>query len=146
MAAPVGEKNVYIMKFDGVKNLLEYLDREIAENKKLLGDLLREVERVKVAADATSRLEAILKELGGATPPAAAAELDLEGIKVYINPSPRVELQVLVDAIRGLQQKILQLERTRKSLEPLTKLGELNADINVVFEDGVIRTIVIKLS
>jgi hypothetical protein len=143
--AAVGEKDVLVLRFSAVKELFEYLDREINNNKKVLADLLREVEKVKVAADASAKLEEVLKELGGGAPPSAAAELDLDGVKVYINPSPRLELQVLVDAIRGMQQKILQLEKTRKSLEPLSKLEGLNATISVIFEDGNLKTIVVKL-
>lgn len=145
MAAEAAQ-SVTILKFNNVKDLFEYMDREIAESKKLLGDMLREVEKIRVAADLSSKLEELLKDLGGAGMPQAAAELELDGVKVYVNPTPRLELQVLVDAIKGMQERILQLERARKSLEPLSKLEGVNASINVILEGGNVKTIIIKVA
>ncbi len=139
-------QGINIMRFNNVRDLFEYLDKEIADNKKILAELLREVEKIRAAADLSSKLEEMLRELGGSTPPAAAAELNLDGVKVYVNPNPRLELQVLVDAIKGMQEKILQLERVRKSLEPLSKLEGINASINVIFEGGTLKTVIIKLA
>ncbi|MCE4611535.1 MAG: hypothetical protein F7B17_06165 [Desulfurococcales archaeon] len=144
MAAEAAQ-SVTVLKFGNVKDLFEYMDKEIAESKKMLGDMLREVEKIRVAADLSSKLEELLKDLGGAGMPQAAAELELDGVKVYVNPTPRLELQVLVDAIKGMQERILQLERARKSLEPLSKLEGVNASINVILEGGNVKTVIIKV-
>ncbi len=137
---PMGEIRV----FESPRDLFQFLDDEIAKLRASLGELLRRLETAKAKAEMVSKLESILKQLssqsglGGTT-------LTLNSVNVYINPNPRQEYDVLVDLIRRMQDRIVYLERIRKTLEPLSNLGDVNISLEVVLINGIPKNILVKM-
>ena len=139
-------RNLEFKQFNGVRELLDWLDNEISNTKAVLGDLLRIVEEDKAKAEIVTRLESLLSEISGSKPAGLReAQLELGGVKVYINPTPKLELDLLIDVLRSIQQKVVQLERVKKSLEPLAKIDVGGIKVSVISENGVPRHVLIKI-
>ncbi|MCE4604587.1 MAG: hypothetical protein F7B20_06450 [Aeropyrum sp.] len=134
-----------ILEFSSIDDLFSHIDEEIKRKKTMLGNIIREIERLKTISEATSKLEQILRELGGqAGAVKPSPSVNLNGVEVFVNPDPVSELKLLTEAARGLQSSISSLERARKSIAPLLKLKDVDLDIKVVFEGGNIKSIIIK--
>jgi len=138
-------RDLSYVQFDSVRDMLEYLSNEISKTKTLLGDLLRRVEEDKAKADIMNQIESLLAEVAGRPARPPEAQLELGGIKIYINPSPKAELDLLLDVLRSVQQRVVQLERAKKSLEPLSKIEGAGIKVTLILENGVPKHVLIKI-
>ncbi|MCE4602878.1 MAG: hypothetical protein F7C08_01190 [Desulfurococcales archaeon] len=137
---PTGE----VKLFDSPRELFQYLDEEISRLRATLGELLRRLETAKAKAEMMTKLESILRQLSSQSG-LSGTVLNLDTVNVYINPNPKQEYDVLVDLIRRMQDRIVYLERIRKTLEPLTGLGDVNISLEVVMINGVPKNIIVKM-
>ncbi len=138
-------RDLTYLQFDSIRDMLDYLSNEISRMKTLLGDLLRIVEEDKAKADIMNQIESLLAEVAGRPTRAPEAQLELGGIKIYINPSPKAELDLLLDVLRSVQQRVVQLERAKKSLEPLSKIEGAGIKVTLIMESGVPKHVLIKI-
>ncbi|MCE4617740.1 MAG: hypothetical protein F7C32_04065 [Desulfurococcales archaeon] len=138
---------IEITQFDNVSNLLQYLDAKISELRTQLGDYLRKLENMKVKAETMLKFESLLGELakgaGGAS--TSGKELELGQVKVLINPSPKQELELMIDVVRSLQDRIVTLEKIRKNIEPLSKLSDIDLSLEVIFRNSIPSQIIIRM-
>ncbi len=138
-------RDLTYLQFDSVRDMLDYLSNEIARMKTLLGDLLRIVEEDKAKADIMNQLEQVFSELANRPIRPQEAEFELGGIRVIVNPTPKSELDILLDVLRSVQQKVVHLERAKKSLEPLSKIEAVGIKVTLIMEGGVPRHVLIKI-
>jgi len=137
-------KLIDIVKYNSVSDFFKDLDTKIVELRSQLGELLRRLENAKAKAEVLVKLESLLAEtaaggkLGG-------TEISLGQAKAIINPTPKQEFDILVDVVRSIQNRIVALERIRKDVEPLSKLGELDLTLEVVYENGLPTKILVKM-
>jgi len=137
-------KLIDIVKYNSVSEFFKDLDTKIVELRSQLGELLRRLENAKAKAEVLVKLESLLAEtaaggkLGG-------TEISLGQAKAIINPTPKQEFDILVDVVRSIQNRIVALERIRKDVEPLSKLGELDLTLEVVYENGLPTKILVKM-
>ena len=147
MAAENKPDVIEITQFDNVSTLLQHLDAKISELRTQLGDYLRKLENMKVKAETMLKFESLLGELakgaGGAT--TGGKELELGPVKVLINPSPKQELELMIDVVRSLQDRIVTLEKIRKSIEPLSKLSDIELTLEVIFRNSIPSQIIIRM-
>ncbi len=129
-------KSVDIKRYSSVSEFMKDLDAEITRLKGELGDLLRRLESAKAKAEVMVKLENLLSAAGGGAK-LGGTEVQLGQAKAIINPSPKQEFDILVDVVRSLQGKIIALERSRKDLDPLTRIGDLEITLEVIFENGI---------
>ena len=66
--------------------------------------------------------------------PANMKQVEIEGLKVLINPTPSYELPVLDEAIGYIQTKLEALERIKKYLLPSLKSY---AKITAIYDEGI---------
>ena len=129
-------KSVDIKRYTSVSEFMKDLEAEITRLKGELGDLLRRLESAKAKAEVMVKLESLLSAAGGGTK-LGGTEVQLGQARAIINPSPKQEFDILVDVVRSLQSKIIALERSRKDLDPLTRIGDLEITLEVIFENGI---------
>ncbi len=145
MSVPGGQaKSVDIRRYTTVSDFLKDLDAEITRLKGELGDLLRRLENAKAKAEVMMKLENLLSAAGGGAK-LGGTEIQLGQAKAVINPTPRQEFEILVDVVRSLQSKIIALERARKDLDPLARIGDIEITLEVIYENGIPARILIYM-
>ncbi|MCE4613654.1 MAG: hypothetical protein F7C07_07495 [Desulfurococcales archaeon] len=136
--------SVEIREFDNVKDLIAYMEEEIAKLRAVLGDLLRRLETAKSKAETMVRLEKLISQLG-TRGSVGWSELTLGNVKILVNPTPRQEFDILVSVVRRIQDRLEYLEKLRKDLEPLKNLEEASVPLQVVMVNGLPESIFIKI-
>ena len=137
-------KLVDIVTFSSVSDFFKDLDTKLVEMRSKLGALLRRLEDAKAKAEVLVRLESLLAEAARGAK-IGGTEINLGSAKAIINPTPKQEFDLLVDVVRSLQNRIVALERIRKEVEPLSKLGDLELTLEVVYENGLPTRILIRM-
>ncbi len=137
-------KLVDIVKYSSVSDFFKDLDTKIVELRSQLGELLRRLENAKAKAEVLIKLESLLAEAAGGAK-LGGTEISLGTAKAIINPTPKQEFDLLVDVVRSIQNRIVALERIRKDVEPLSRLGDLDLTLEVVYENGLPTKILVKM-
>ncbi|BAA80956.1 hypothetical protein APE_1947 [Aeropyrum pernix K1] len=140
--------SVDVYEFNNVNQLFDFLDNEIKRRKAVLGDIIRDIEKLKTLSEAAVKLEQIFAEIAGGQRTATrqtTSAAKLNGVEVYINPEPLSETSLLTSIARGLQTSIASLEKVRKALSPLSKLGDIDLNIRLIIENGTVKAVVIKV-
>ncbi len=143
-----------IKEFSSLSEFMKYVDEKLSEYRRMLGELLRVLEDIRVRAEQSSKLRSLLARLqtagggggagGEATAVQPAAVIDLKGFKVAFNPTAEVELELLEQLVESINDKISRLQTIRKELEALS--GEdIEATIKAVIVDDVPRALMIKV-
>lgn len=136
-----------LRSYDSLEEFVKSVDNELGKLKALLGDYLRRMEMVKGKAESLIRLGELLGKMAGReTLGLESQEIELGGLKVSINPTPKQELDVLVEVVKDLQDRISSLERIRKSLNVFEELGGVSLGVEVLYRDGVPVRMFLKLS
>jgi hypothetical protein len=114
-----------IREFGSFKDLLGYVDSQIANYRKVFGELIRVVEDMRARAERQKRILEVIAKLSPGTQVSGeegSYQVDLRGVKVLVNPSPVRELEVLERVLEEINNKITRLANLRKDLEALGTL------------------------
>jgi len=133
-------------EFGSFKELLNYMDNQIAQYRKLFGELIRVVEDMRARAERQKRiLEAIAKLSPGVqvSGEEGSYHVDLKGVRVIVNPSPVRELEVMEKILEEINAKIARLTNLRKDLEALGALE--GGKILAYIKDDVPEIILLKI-
>jgi hypothetical protein len=133
-------------EFGSFKDLLGYVDSQIANYRKVFGELIRVVEDMRARAERQKRiLEAIAKLSPGTqvSGEEGSYQVDLRGVKVLVNPSPVRELEVLEKVLEEINNKITRLANLRKDLEVLGALE--GGKVVAYIKDDVPEIILLKI-
>jgi hypothetical protein len=130
---------VDLVTFNNVADFTKFIDEEISKLRSQLGEFLRRLEAAKARADIMTKIESFLSELarGQGAGAAQGRQLQLGPVNVIVNPTPKQELDALVAAARSLQERIVVLERIKKSIEPLQKMPAVDVKIEVLMENKI---------
>lgn len=137
-------KLIDMVTYNSVSDFFKDLDAKLVEMRSKLGELLRRLEGAKAKAEVLVRLESLLAETSGGAK-IGGTEISLGTAKAVVNPTPKQEFDILVDVVRSLQNRIVAMERVRKEVEPLSKLGDLELQLEVVYENGLPTRILIRM-
>lgn len=136
-----------IREFGSVKELFGYIDQQIAQYRKVFGDLIRVVEDLRARAEKQKRLLEVLSKLSPGAQVSGGEgsyNVDLKGVRVMINPSPIQELGALEKVLEEINIKITRLTNVRKDLEVLSNM-DIGGKISVYFKDDVPEIIILKV-
>ena len=142
-----------VKEFSSLSEFIKYVDEKLSEYRRMLGELLRVLEDIRVRAEQSSKLRSLLARLqaagggGGeaAAPPVQPSTvIDLRGFKVAFNPTAEVELELLEQLVESINEKISRLQTIRKELEALGN-EDIEATIKAVIVDDVPRALMIKV-
>ncbi len=138
-----------IREFSSAQELLRFIDAQLTDLRKTLGDLLRVIEELRAKSELDKRIRELLLRLSkqGAGESSAENRLEIvklgDAIELVINPSPSVELRYLEDLAETINKKIAKLQAARKGVEQLAEIG-LEAKLDVILVDDVPTTVFIK--
>lgn len=143
-----GKVSTVTKEFLSASDFLKSLDDSIAEYRRILGDLLRKIEELRIKSEQEAKLKGVLSKLGIQAPPTSppANEINLRNVKILVNPFPQQELSSLEVAVEALNNKITALTNIRKELEVLSALGDIGLRVVVVYVDDIPRTIILKFA
>ncbi len=133
-----------IREFNRISELMKYLDDELAENRKILGEMLKKLEELRVRAEQEKKVKSILGKLG-LPEPSIRNEIALKSIRIIINPLPTQELSSLESSIESLNNRIAQLMNIRKELEILGNM-DVETKITVVYVDGLPKIVLLRFT
>lgn len=135
---------VEVRSFDGIGLFLDSLEDEVTRLKALLGDYMRRVEEVKARAEKLMKVQGLLARIARRRLP-EGEKIDLKGVEALINPSPKQELDILLEAMESIQERINALENVRKAVSVFKEAQGIELPVDVVYRDGVPRTIILKM-
>ncbi|MEB3816566.1 MAG: hypothetical protein LRS46_01295 [Desulfurococcales archaeon] len=150
MAAPAASRMppvVELVSFDSVTEFNKFLDEEISKLRGQLGEFLRRLEAAKAKAEVMAKIESFLAELarGQGGGELQGRQLQLGPISVIVNPTPKQELDALVATARSLQERIVTLEKIKKSLEPLQKMPSVDVKVEVLMENRIPTRVFLRI-
>jgi flagellar biosynthesis chaperone FliJ len=134
----------YVVRdFNNVGEFMKFLDEEIAQYRRVLGELLKKLEELRVRAEYEKKIRSTLAKLGlPETSP--TNEISLRSVKIIVNPSASQELSSLESAIEALNNKLTQLTAIRKEVEVLGGV-DVDVKLSVVYMDGLPKLIILRI-
>uniref|UniRef100_A0A7C4FGJ1 Uncharacterized protein n=1 Tax=Ignisphaera aggregans TaxID=334771 RepID=A0A7C4FGJ1_9CREN len=132
-----------IREFNSLTEFMKYLDDEISEHRRRLGELLKRLEELRVRAEQEKKLKNILTKLG--VPESSTSnEVALRNLRIIINPAASQELTAMESAIEALNNRIAQLSAIRKEVEVLGGL-DVEVRLAVIYVDGLPRVLLLRM-
>jgi len=135
-----------IREYSNISELLKSIDDTIAEYRRVLGELLKKTEELRVKSEQEAKLKAVLSKLGAPVTPPSPTEIGLRSVKLVINPLPQQELSLIEVAVEALNNKITALTSIKKDIEALSALGDIGIKITVIYVDDVPKNIILKFA
>lgn len=132
--------------FQTPEELKKFLDDEIGRLRTLLGDHLRRLEEARIKAEKLRKAHDALAKFAGSKqiPNFEGREVDMTGLRVMINPTPRQEMDLLEEVVKTLQDKLNTVQRVRKAFDPLA-VEEGIVTITVAIADNVPHKLMLYL-
>jgi prefoldin subunit 5 len=132
-----------VREFNSLAEFMKYLDDEISEHRRRLGELLKRLEELRVRAEQEKKLKSVLTKLG--VPESGTSnEVALRNLRIIINPATSQELTAMESAIEALNNRIAQLSTIRKEVEVLGGL-DVEVRLAVVYVDGLPRVLLLRM-
>jgi len=132
-----------VREFNSLAEFMKYLDDEISEHRRRLGELLKRLEELRVRAEQEKKLKSVLTKLG--VPESSTSnEVALRNLRIIINPAASQELTAMESAIEALNNRIAQLSTIRKEVEVLGGL-DVEVRLAVVYVDGLPRVLLLRM-
>ena len=133
-----------IKEFSSLTELFKYLDTQIDELRRKLGELLRIIEEVRIKAEQERKLKSLLSKVAGTSVESQATVVELKNLKLLINPNAESEMSLLEQLAETINNKMMLLQSIRRDLEVL-RGEDIIASIRVVMIDGIPRGVILKL-
>jgi prefoldin subunit 5 len=140
----VAELKVY----DSAEKFMDDMESEVAKLKSTLGEYLRKLDEIRLAAEKTKKIrETVFKLAGKRMDKDDEDEVPIGDVTIVLNVNPFNELTAMEEAVRSLQEKLLSLEKTREAVKWLDQFKDAGGIKLLVLEkDGVPRKIMIKVT
>ncbi|MFP3304884.1 MAG: hypothetical protein RXN89_02240 [Vulcanisaeta sp.] len=124
-----------IMVFNGVKELLNYVNNQISDLEKRIKEIEGMMGDLKVKADKYMALMQMIEEIVGKGQqlPLSAA-IELTGLKIIFDPRPIDEYEVLDESRKAMVDRLSALTKVRDILDVISKkLGD-KAEVPILVE------------
>ncbi|MFP3159860.1 MAG: hypothetical protein RXQ95_00360 [Vulcanisaeta sp.] len=124
-----------IMIFNGVKELLNYVNNQISDLEKRIKEIEGMMGDLKVKADKYMALMQMIEEIVGKGQqlPLSAA-IELTGLKIIFDPRPIDEYEALDESRKAMVDRLSALTRVRDILDVISKkLGD-KAEVPILVE------------
>jgi len=137
-----------IREYGSAVEIAEKIDREIAATKSALGESLRRLDNVRAIAEKSKRLHDIVSKVAGKKQAAGSAEqVEVNGLEIVLDATPLQELTAIESVVRSHQQRLLDLQKAKDSLEPLDQFGDTEGIRYLVLEkQGIPEQILLKIT
>ena len=124
-----------IMIFNGVKELLNYVNNQISDLEKRIKEIEGMMGDLKVKADKYMALMQMIEEIVGKGQqlPLSAA-IELTGLKIVFDPRPIDEYEALDESRKAMVDRLSALTKVRDILDVISKkLGD-KAEVPILVE------------
>ena len=124
-----------IMVFNGVKELLNYVNNQISDLEKRIKEIEGMMGDLKVKADKYMALMQMIEEIVGKGQqlPLSAA-IELTGLKIIFDPRPVDEYEALDESRKAMVDRLSALTKVRDILDVISKkLGD-KAEVPILVE------------
>ncbi|MFP3296573.1 MAG: hypothetical protein RXN78_03200 [Vulcanisaeta sp.] len=124
-----------IMIFNGVKELLNYVNNQISDLERRIKEIEGMMGDLKVKADKYMALMQMIEEIVGKGQqlPLSAA-IELTGLKIIFDPRPIDEYEALDESRKAMVDRLSALTKVRDILDVITKkLGD-KAEVPILVE------------
>ena len=124
-----------LMTFNGVKELLNYVNNQISDLEKRIKDIEGMMSELKVKADKYMALMKMIEEIVGKGQqlPLSTA-IELTGLKIIFDPRPIDEYETLDESRKAMADRLAALVRVKDVLDVIVnKLGD-KADVPILVE------------
>lgn len=142
--AGVSYMSTEIKEFSSLTELFKYLDTQIDELRRKLGELLRVIEEVRIKAEQERKLKSLLSKVTGTSVESQSTVVELKNLKLLINPNAESEMSLLEQLAETINNKMMLLQSIRRDLEVL-RGEDIIASIRVIMIDGIPRGVILKL-
>ncbi|ABM80940.1 hypothetical protein [Hyperthermus butylicus] len=137
-----------IQEFSSPQELLKYIDNMLNDLRRKLGELLRLIEELRAKSERDEKLLKLIAFLAGGTieesPIAKETVIEIEKVKIMLNPTAKTELEVLEEIAESINAKITRLHAIRRGLERLAQI-DVETRIRVIFQDYIPKAVIITL-
>ncbi|GEM_PF-508843 len=136
-----------LREFPTPKALLSYIDAQLTDLRKKLGELLRLIEELRAKSEQDKRLRSLIMSLVGKEAKVQSSTetiINLDKITIMINPSAETELHTLEELAEYINAKIAKLQSIRRDVEKLAE-ADIEAKIVAVLYDGVPKSLIIRI-
>ena len=136
-----------IKDYSSFSELSERINKEISQTKSKLGEYLFQIDKKKVLAEKSQKiLNLVSKMTGKQQSKENQGELLINGLQVVLYATPRHELEVLESVVKSKQDHLLHLQKTKKAIQELDQLGEIQGvNFFVVEKHGVPEKILLTI-
>ncbi len=131
--------------FNNIQEVIKYVDNELTEYRKKLGELLRVIEELRARKEHEDKLKRLIESITGKAAEEAAREVTvkLEKITLSVNPSAATELSYFEELAEHINSKVTRLTAIKKDLEKLASI-DIEARVVVFLHDGIPTALIIK--
>jgi len=130
--------SVEIKTYHSVKEILDTLDKEIADTKSNLGSYLRKLDETRTLAEKSKKIRDVVMKLAGKKNGNTEnlGEIDVGGMKIVLDANALHELTAIEDAVRSHQEYLMVLQKVREGLKPLDQLGDTDGLEFIIVENN----------
>ena len=141
--------SVAIKTYRSVKEIIDTIDKEIADAKSNLGSYLRRLDETRSLAEKSKKIRDVVMKLAGrkSGDNENLGEISVGGVKIVLDANALHELTAIEDAVRSQQEYLMVLQKVREGLKPLEQLGDTEGlEFMVVEKNRVPERILLKCS
>jgi hypothetical protein len=136
-----------IKDYSSFLQLSEKINKEISQTKSKLGEYLLQIDNKKVLAEKSQKILNIVSKMTGKPHGKENQdELLIDGLQIVLDATPRHELEVLENVVKSQQNRLLHLQKTKKAINELSQLGEVQGiNFFVVEKHGIPEKILLTI-
>jgi hypothetical protein len=138
-----------VKTYRSVGEIVEALDKEIADTRSSLGEYLRKLDEIRTLAEKSKRIREIVTKLAGKKNGSneTSGEIEVGGLKIVLDAKASHQMMVIESAARSHQERLLVLQNAREALKSLDQLGDAEGlSFTVLENQGVPERILLSTS
>lgn len=130
--------SVEIKTYHSVKEILDTVDKEIADTKSNLGSYLRKLDETRTLAEKSKKIRDVVMKLANKKNGnnENLGEMNIGSVKIVLDANALHELTAIEDAVRSQQEYLMVLQKVREGLKPLEQLGDTDGLEFIIVENN----------
>jgi hypothetical protein len=139
---------VELKTYDSAVKISQTVEEEISRTKSVLGEYLRRLDEIRALAERSKKIREMVFRLAGKKEgQQSLGEMNVSGLNVVLDANPFHELTAIEEAVRCQQERLLDLQKCRESLNWMDDIGNTEGIKYLVLEnDGIPKRVLLKIS
>ncbi len=137
-----------IKEYSSAQAIAEALETQLSETKSVLGEYLRRLDEIRTLAEKSKKVREVVMKLAGKKPNSDnPSEITVGTLNIILDANAFHELTAIESVVRGHQERLLVLQKSREALKWLDQLGDTDGLKYLVLEDeGIPERILFKIT